>query len=438
MGKCVPVRIQFVCRKDHCALMSPVLLRRLKILARQSVLVRTGHRSVTAKLKSSPSMKQNRIHISNVLRNKLLLPNSCYLLAKFDRELRLGPIVGILSGRLSPKIKNIFHLLKNKPMVLYGFTPRDVNWFELTVRGAVQTSGVWKHARFPLPDVVYNRLNSRSAYRQQHVKAFFRKLKTHIGDTMFNPSFFNKGTIHQLLMRDSVMRAYLPDTYVAPSVDQVKRLILKHGSIYLKPLTGSLGKGIYRLSRSPDGAYLCQARFNGKSFSRKYTKLVDAYRHVLPGKRCRSYLAQQGIELCRLEGNFFDFRVHLNKDSQDVWRVSAIGANVFGFNKITTHGGWIKSIRDVLIPVFGKKAPFLEKKLRMVAIRGAKALERGLGKKLGELGFDLGIDRKGNIWLFEINAMPGHHIFKHRKLKPKLKRSIQNLTGYMTYLSNFK
>ena len=36
---------------------------------------------------------------------------------------------------------------------------------------------------------------------------------------------------------------------------------------------------------------------------------------------------------------------------------------------------------------------------------------------IGEIGFDLGIDRNGSVWLFEANSKPGRSIFSNPQLK---------------------
>jgi hypothetical protein len=36
---------------------------------------------------------------------------------------------------------------------------------------------------------------------------------------------------------------------------------------------------------------------------------------------------------------------------------------------------------------------------------------------IAEIGFDLGIDKHGDVWLFEANSKPGRSIFSHPELK---------------------
>ena len=53
-------------------------------------------------------------------------------------------------------------------------------------------------------------------------------------------------------------------------------------------------------------------------------------------------------------------------------------------------------------------------------------LENEITGTIGEIGYDVGIDKNGQLWLFEANSKPGRSIFKHPKLKDydQLSRSL--------------
>ena len=56
-------------------------------------------------------------------------------------------------------------------------------------------------------------------------------------------------------------------------------------------------------------------------------------------------------------------------------------------------------------------------RLSNAALLLSDALDRHVEGIIGEIGFDLGIDRKGEVWLFEANSKPGRSIFTHPELK---------------------
>ena len=136
-----------------------------------------------------------------------------------------------------------------------------------------------------------------------------------------------------------------------------------------------------------------------------------------------------------------DFRVHAHKNSNNEWVVAAIAAKIAGQGSVTTHvrtGGTVISGDDLLQRVFPSRSSEIELALKETAIKLAEAIESRIDQNIGELGFDLGIDETGHIWMFEANSRPGRSIFKHDSLKEADRKSIHLIVDYSRYLANFK
>ena len=56
-------------------------------------------------------------------------------------------------------------------------------------------------------------------------------------------------------------------------------------------------------------------------------------------------------------------------------------------------------------------------KLSNAALLLSEAIGKNVEGIIGEIGFDLGLDKDGNVWLFEANSKPGRSIFSHPELK---------------------
>ncbi len=87
---------------------------------------------------------------------------------------------------------------------------------------------------------------------------------------------------------------------------------------------------------------------------------------------------------------------------------------------------------------FGARSEEVLKEARTVAVRLSEAIERNYSHQLGELGLDIGIDRDGEVWMFEANAKPGRSIFKHPALKEQGKASLEYILEHCLYLSRFR
>ncbi len=58
-----------------------------------------------------------------------------------------------------------------------------------------------------------------------------------------------------------------------------------------------------------------------------------------------------------------------------------------------------------------------KKKLVQAALTLSQELDEQIQGNIAEIGFDLGIDEKGKVWMFEANSKPGRSIFSHPDLK---------------------
>jgi D-alanine-D-alanine ligase-like ATP-grasp enzyme len=87
---------------------------------------------------------------------------------------------------------------------------------------------------------------------------------------------------------------------------------------------------------------------------------------------------------------------------------------------------------------FGEKEEEVLKEAKEIAIQLSEAIERNYTHTLGELGLDIGIDRNGDVWMFEANAKPGRSIFKHPELKEQGKASLEYILDHCLYLSKFR
>jgi hypothetical protein len=387
------------------------------------------------------------------LAGMLKLPHSgtCLAASNENREIRLGPLIGVLTsvyssttapfGSLTGFIKEIIQTGKNKSFY-FAFSPRGVNWQQETISGFfLDGDGRWVRRTVPFPDVIYNRLPSRKAEKTASMSEFKQRFVRR-GVPLFNWSFFDKSDVYKLLQDDDAYK-YVPESHLNPAPRQIRDMMEKHRFVYLKPTAGSLGIGIYRLTYNPSRGYFVRYRRGGKNVLIRYPKF-DGLMNLLSrqnGGKMSHYIVQQGIRLIEMDSCPIDFRFHMTKNGRDQWVVAAIGAKKAGRGSVTTHirtGGQLMTPEQVLGSVFGSRAGQILQNAKETAIDLAEAIERNYPHRLGELGFDIGIDQSESIWMFEANARPGRSIFKHPSLKSQGYDSLVNLYEHCLYLSKFR
>ncbi len=326
--------------------------------------------------------------------------------------------------------------------IVFAFTPEDVDWTRRTVRASLwRGHALWQRKTLPLPHVVYNRLlRGRKTDFSAALIHFRRQLHVH-RIPIFNWTYFNKKEIFRLLKAGGDPQAvkHLPETIDEPSAQTLDRLLDKHHTVFLKPVGGFAGIGIFRMiSPSPHDARL-HFHHGRQALQLRFPSRSAMIRYVARRTRgFRKHIAQQGIALLRHLDCPVDFRVHMNRNRAGQWVISGIGAKKAGKGSVTTHlrtGGSVYHPLRLLRRTFPAKADQLLQRLKTTSLTLAAAIAAQSPHLIGEIGFDMGIDEKGRIWMFEANSKPGRSIFKHPTLRESLHRCHRHLMDYCLYLS---
>ncbi|WP_044748818.1 YheC/YheD family protein [Bacillus alveayuensis] len=398
----------------------------------------------------SRSDNQNEIIISNDLAKKLKIPFQSHVCLFLDEQsVHLGPLIGIFTAgfkksNIRPIGKRTFFFAKllAKEKEVGGFTfifgAHHINWETGTINGYFYTKNGWEQFEVPFPNVIYNRLPNRRTENEATFQQIKYKLKNEYLIPWFNENFFNKWEIYRMLQNHPSALPYLPETHAHPTEEMVQMMLKKYKHIYMKPADGSLGLGIYEIIEAKDkNSYYCRYRDEyEQNRLRKFPSLSSLWREIFTEKKMTHYIIQEGIPLIRYKGRQVDFRIHTNKNKSGQWQVSAIAAKVAGKGSVTTHihnGGIVKTLDEIF--EHEQERCFVTEKLKKAALTLSHCLEEKIGAAVGEIGFDFGIDKKWNVWMFEANSKPGRSIFTHPKLKKYEELTTTLSLEYGVYLS---
>jgi len=442
--------IHVVQRTDKSAYVTRELVKALRLTGAKTITVKVGSKSATVPMRLIQRPGQH-LFLPLSLMASLRLPRigSCLAISNNAKEVRLGPIIGVLTnitsgnapfGTKTGFIRQVIGTGASRSFPV-AFSPRDVNWQMGTVHALIpREGGGWTRKTVPLPDVVYNRLSSRKAEKSAGMEGFKERFIRR-GIPLFNWSFFDKWDVYKMLDGDDAFK-FVPESRINPSPEQIREMLDKHKFIYLKPTAGSLGIGIYRVTYNPKRGYFVRYRKGGRNVLLRYNKF-EGLVGMLGAERGRlqNYVAQQGIRLIEIDGCPIDFRFHMTKNGTNQWVVAAIGAKKAGKGSVTTHirtGGQLMTPEQVLRQLYGARAESVLTSAKETAVTLAEAIENNYSHLLGELGFDIGIDQNEKIWMFEANAKPGRSIFKHPSLKEQDRDSLANIYEHCLYLSRFR
>jgi len=431
------------------------LAKRYGILGSKTVRVRAGVKTVEARLVVNEGIPAG-YRLSDTLAQALHLYNRSNLRLRYDREnqaLHIGPLIGILIDFLpnrqeyDPKsvqaeLIYLSILGKRLPAQYYVFTPGDINWSDQTVRGHVWVSGGrerrgWSSSIYPLPDVVYDRISTRVA--QTRNKNTRERLMSMPNLHYFNPSFLNKWRVHELLMENPDLHPYLPET-LPLNLANLELMARKYSVLYLKPCNGSLGARIIK-TKATGGKLIYTVYYRGRHYGQ-----VDSPEELLRATKAvrgnRAYIVQQGISLNTYNNCSFDLRIIIQKNRDGKWLISKKLARVAPRGSSITNlsrGGRAALSERVMSKVFEGSRPLIKAKneeMRRLCLTVAKTLEASSQEIYGELGLDIGIDKKGNLWVIEVNSKPRKTTVTSLS-RAIVRNTFQRPLQYAIYLAGF-
>lgn len=388
-----------------------------------------GSLSCECKVLLHPEGKEE-ILITEDLFKKLKIPftRKIHLIAH-DGAIHLGPLVGVFTAGFTDSLLRpvgerslFFAKLTGIDEVVgtcsFVFGAPHIDWEKGLIQGYFFTKTGWQVHEVPFPNVVYDRLPNRKTESHRALRKIIRKLKEEYLIPWFNPGFFNKWDIHKMLRDDPAAASYLPETLRKFNFEQLEIMLSKYHHIFLKPAAGSLGNGVFQVIYSrEENAYYCRYRDeHNENRLRKFQSLEKLASTVFKKRNMEDYIAQQGISLIRIDSKTVDFRVHTNKNREGRWQIGVIAAKISGRGSVTTHcnnGGVVRTVEEI----FPSESQKMIERLKEAALTLSASIDSKIDGFIGEIGFDLGIDKNGQIWLFEANSKPGRSIFSHPKLK---------------------
>lgn len=404
----------------------PSWLRAWGLEPGRTVQLGFGQRTVSLDLVASETGKRAVVSLPPHLQRHLLVPRGTRLgLARQGDGFRLGPLIGIMTSlrlhgaapapdRLGPQAAFFAQLCRagrRRGAVVFVFGPGQVLWGRGEIRGFVPSGDGWGRATFPLPDAVYLRTQSRTSERRPDVARTRRGLEQVSGLVMFNRRFFDKWELHRALEGHAEAGPFLPETRRYTGFRDLAGMLGRHPQVFLKPDGGSLGKSIMRVARLPEGRYDYHLSLGAGDRHLVLGSLAAVGRRVQVVVGRRRYIIQQGLQLARLNGATFDIRMLMQKDRRGQWKVTSRVARVAAPDRLATNvalGGLATGSTRVLRAALGGLAPG-PRRLAEVGRLLAASLEERLGEELGEVGIDLGLDRRGRIWLIEANSRPARN-----------------------------
>lgn len=391
-------------------ILSKEIADELDIKFLQHTNLRFGFRAVDLNVSIDESLGKNEMVLSSMALAELNLPLNCsYNVKVVENEIIIGPFMGIYLGRkestLFKKLRMLESYAVNYPDlngVILGFTLDQVNKNDLTINGYYYDPklGIWKNAELPYPASIFRKNTYDMDWRE-----YFGSL---YGNRIFNYKTLDKWTMHHRLSQFEEVNKHLPATALYNDTNDVMEFMNKHQDVYIKPITGKKGLGIYNVVFN-DEKFIVKTREKKENMEWNFSDKVEFTNFLQERLTKGNYIIQKTIDI-RVNNKTMDFRVGVDKDQSGTWKNYMFISRVSGDNSIVSNRalsqGTIQYIPDVLREIYNMNDQEINEyveRMKKLALNVANKLElTGIG--LGKLAFDIAIDNDKNIWIIEINS----------------------------------
>ncbi|WP_136604155.1 YheC/YheD family protein [Paenibacillus dokdonensis] len=334
------------------------------------------------------------------------------------------PVLGILTLYMNEQ-KHLEEKPVYQKMIIEGrkvgldvfvFTPMDVNESKQKIYALEYDTkkGTWGRSWRSFPHMIYDRCRIQKGYRFTQLLQFRRRY-SHL--LFLNRPLRNKWTIYEVLSRKPEFKKYLPETHLYHGLTDAHQMLKRRPVIFLKPINGTGGRGILRIERLRENSqYYIQGRNQQRKIIAPQKIHASRLGAVLQSWNMKDrYLVQEGIPIDLPDGRVHDYRMLVQKNKEGIWQLTGIAGRVGAPRSITSnlHGGGhavtMNSILDKWIEDAENRQK-VEKRAEKLGLGVAAFLEGQYGA-LCELALDLAINKKGHIYLLEVNPKPAREVF---------------------------
>lgn len=235
----------------------------------------------------------------------------------------------------------------------------------------------------------------------------------------------------KVILKNPGLAPYIPATRLY-SFDELKYMLETHTLVYVKPDRGTFGIGVMAVeqvdSEDPDSESGKEYILRYETTTEHYKKLDSLHRTIKNLCQGKEYLIQQGIRMLRYHGRPFDLRVLAQKTPSGHWESTGIIGRVAAKQKIVTNhhnGGTSKHFSALMAEHMNEsEAGNIRRELLTLGVNVAAQMQKHY-PKLKEIGLDVAIDDRWNLWILEVNTRPALFPFKKFFKDPSIYRKVK-------------
>lgn len=387
------------------------------VIKKNPINIKVAGKVAKIELIKSKELENNKVLLSENILEQLMIPEGVDYQVLLEKDsLRIGPVIGLLMTSTRTRMsKSTLAKLMSYTLIypeigglLVAFSTDCIDFENKTVEGYYYDNNFrgkglpWVAGTFPIPDSIF----SRTMLSEEQMN----KLKEETNNHIFNSNFFNKWEFWKKVNKNKAAEEYLPTTRLYSDFKDVEVLVEKYGAAYLKPLNGTLSRGLYKVIKLEEG-YGLKAKQGEDMMEFSSAEETAAYIKKEIVKNY-NYIIQQAINPLRVKGRHMDFRVIMQKNETLDWQCTGIVALIGSRGDICSNWGSTAYFEDIFYDQFDFTQQQIFK-LRREIIGACKIVCEALEspkENYGDLGFDVVVDEEYKIWILEANKRHYHTV----------------------------
>lgn len=298
-------------------------------------------------------------------------------------------------------------IAKSYGLELLYMNPADVDVKEKKVYGRVLVNNKWVDKETDIPlfiDVV------PYCFKKETKEVMdFLKETTLLSEDRRN--VITKEYLQEVLSKDEVFSHLMIPTHPMETFEDLHHYLNQYQKVVLKPESGLRGKNIYFIEMIETDGF--QIGFNTEKWKVSLNELTSFFDATFKGNQ---YFLQKYVVSRTPQGDPFDCRVHVEKNSRGQWAIAKIYVRIgIGQSVISNvnQGGGVSDTKEFLKANYGDNWQEIYQYLKKLGKIVPEKMEELRGQDIMTLGLDVGIDQSGDqFYLFEVNDSPSSKALK--------------------------
>lgn len=360
-----------------------------------------------------------------------------------SRDSTAKPLLfGVFLGGASERpfrVKLIEQLRRDLNAIIYFFPPNEINYRDYVIQGVYYNPSRdrWARRIFPFPNILYLH-GGLEKLNQKELKLFHSAVMACKVRIVKSPLEFNKWEVYQALKSNYGMKAHLPETRLfQKNYSELKAMLCQYGGVYLKACRGRRGQQVMSVTLLPGNAYECRY-FLEKPISKTFKTFSGLSGIIKEFFKNRDLIVQQPIDLIQYQGKKVDLRAEVQRNGMGELEVVGVPVRVALENSpITTHASSFRfeDFFTGMMEYDNTALRQLRRWLFYLLFKIYRSMEEVYGP-LGEMGIDIGLDKKGKLWVIECNALSAMVSFVNAYDEKTVLRAFSNSLEYTLFKLN--